>query len=101
MIDDNLNKIRARVFKRRPVLENIFTNYGKKTLSGYIKDCWQIPTISPDKEFLEIVFEFAQAHYGDSLAGQIKEQLIKKPLVSTVDHHGIWNHPVFVNSSLI
>ncbi len=97
----SLNEIKVQVFKKRPVLGEIENNFGDLTLSGYIKTAWEMPKQKPDQEFLKIISHFLNTIYGSNIADQARQQLLAKPLVSTIDHLGIWGHPIFVNADLI
>lgn len=100
-MQDDLAKIKQAVFAKRPVLQNIVEKFGTQTLEDYITTSWKIPEFEPDKLFLDTLNLELQKLYGHNLAKQATAQLKIKPSVSTVDHHGIWSHPIFVNSSCI
>ena len=98
---DSLQTIKKEVFKKRPVLQEIQKKFGGLKLRNYVKDAWEVPTKTPDAVFLNIVSFYAQSLFGQNIGEQVKSQLQKKPLVSTVSHLGIWGHPIFVNAELI
>ncbi len=98
---DIIEKMRKEVFLRRPALGEIAGSYGGEILKDYITKRWEVPGKPPDEDFLFVFGQLLKFYYGDDLAASATAQLIKKPLVSTVDHHGIWGHPIFVNSDLI
>lgn len=97
----NFETIKAEVFKKRPVLGEIENKFGALTLSGYVKTAWEMPKQKPNEAFLNIIENFLKSLYGKEIANKAKEQLFAKPLVSTIDHLGIWGHPIFVNADLI
>ncbi|HYV33414.1 MAG TPA: hypothetical protein VE973_01010, partial [Candidatus Limnocylindria bacterium] len=86
---------------RRPVLEEIANKYEAVSLKDYVKNYWETAVQPPEKIFLSVLSRELAAVYGKDAAASRVAQLEKKPLVSTIDHHGIWNHPFFVNSDLI
>jgi hypothetical protein len=98
---DNLQSIKLEVFKHRPVLKEIQDQYGSLTLANYVKTVWEVPKHKPNQAFLNIITEFLNSLYGSNIAKKAVDQLLNKPLVSTIDHLGIWGHPIFVNADLI
>lgn len=98
---DKLQPIKEAVFLRRPVLGEIAGRYGGQSLLSYVKDCWAVPKFLPDADFLAVLKAQATPLYGSELAEKAVIQLAARPLVSSIDHHGIWGHPFFVNSALI
>lgn len=97
----DLQEIKNEVFKRRPVLGEIEEKYGRSLLYNYIKNDWQSSKEKPDKVFLSVFKNITSEIYGNELAERALYQLARKPMVSTIEHHGIWGHPIFVNSALI
>jgi hypothetical protein len=98
---DELTKIKQAVFQKRPALKEIHDKFGHLNLKNYVKDVWEIPNQKPDKEFVNTVSQFLNTLYGSNIASQAEGQLLAKPLVSTIDHLGIWGHPIFLNADLI
>ena len=96
-----LEQIKQAVFAKRPVLADIAKKHGGQTLKAYIADSWAVPAAAPDPVFLETLKSQIAPVYGRPAAEKAAAQLLAKPLVSTIDHHGIWGHPFFVNSALI
>jgi hypothetical protein len=96
-----LDKIKKDVFAKRPVLLEIYNSHGAETLKDYVQKSWRVSSSPADPVFLGLLEESLSIVHGANIASEIKNQLSKKPLVSTVDHHGIWGHPIFVNSDLI
>src|SRR5436190_10958932 len=97
----DLEQIKAEVFAKRPVLREIADKFSDLTLKAYIKDGWQVPDSAPDESFLSVIKQEMLEIFGDETASALFRQLSKKPLISTIDHLGIWNHPIFVNADLI
>jgi len=96
-----LESIKTEVFKHRPVLKEIADRHSGESLYEYIKSGWQVPNVAPDPLFLDCLESALTEVYGTEISEQARHQLEAKPLVSTIDHHGIWGHPFFVNSALI
>lgn len=85
------------------VLKEIYDTYGHLTVFKYAQK-WEIaPKIFyPLREkFLKEAHKYAEEIYGSAKAEKIIFQLKNEALVSTIDHHGIFNHPFFLNSNLI
>ncbi len=93
-------EIQKMVFKKRPVLKEILEKYSNLPLQKYVQS-WQVGRQAPDKLFLEILRNKTAEIYTANLAESVYNQLLGKPLLSTISHLGIWNHPIFVNSDLI
>jgi hypothetical protein len=100
-MEKELNTIKTEVFKRRPVLQAINERFGKLYLNDYVLNGWQFLNQKPEEKFLQVFQNFVNKIYGPEIANKASVQLQFKPLLSTVDHHGIWNHPIFVNSTLL
>ncbi len=79
----------------------ILAKYGQTGLKDYVKKFWDVPQALTDNEFLQILKSELADIYNPELSDLVYSQLKEKPLVSTIDHLGIWNHPFFVNSGLI
>lgn len=100
-MDYNVEEIQKQVFLLRPALAQIVKQHGRSSLKDYVQKQWEITGQPPDETFTDILLAELRTLYGERLARAAAGQLAKKPLVSTIEHHGIWNHPIFVNSSLI
>ncbi|MBI3232396.1 MAG: hypothetical protein HYZ51_04970 [Candidatus Doudnabacteria bacterium] len=98
---NTLENIKNTVFKLRPVLKEIADLHSGESLSNYLRTGWQVPKSKPDRLFLYCLEQAVAEVYGKEIAVRARRQLENKPIVSTIDHHGIWNHPIFVNSALI
>ncbi len=95
-----LNTIKAEVFKRRPVLGEIYGTFGSQVLLDYIRQ-WPVPNVALDPLFMQAVFSVSENIFGSFIAQHISGQLQQQPLVSTIDHHGLWGHPIFVNADVL
>ena len=96
-----LQKIQQEVFARRPVLLDIIRQYGQASVIDYVQNFWEVPEQKPNELFLAVFKNELLKIYDQNTVEGVCKQLILKPLISTIDHQGIWNHPIFVNSSLI
>ncbi len=95
-----MEEIKKQIFVKRPVLGEIYKNFGHLKLAEYIR-LWQISHIEPDPLFLTVLNSKANGLYGAEIAQKLTEQIKSRPIVSTVDHLGIWGHPIFVNATTI
>ena len=98
---DNLDKIRSDVFAKHHTLANIYKEFGHKSLLEY-SGSW--PVFEPSKNletFLLYTKELLLEDNPTETVHKMIHQLGKNPLVSTIDHFGILNHPFFLNSNLI
>ena len=67
-------------------------------MTEYLKT-WQAPAQVPESLFLEVIKIYAERLYTKETATCLLRQLAQKPLVSTIDHLGVWGHPIFVNAT--
>ncbi len=93
--------MKTEVFIRRPILRTILNSHGKEILKKYVINSWKLSETKPDLVFLNVLKDQLLKIYDQETAGQAYKQMLEKPLVSTIDHLGVWNHPIFVNSALI
>jgi len=105
-IFESLEKLKNAIWSRRPILKDIMTKHGGKTLYDYSLDFLDVnKTPSLDKrkhELFEVVEKLLKARLGEQTAKKARKQLEKLPLVSTADHHGpIINNPFWINSNII
>jgi hypothetical protein len=93
------------IYDRRPVLGDIMTKHGQKNLYAYTLDFLDVnsnPTLDVRRgAFLDIVHDALVPKLGTIVADEVRAQLHRKPLVSTIDHHGIIDHPFFVNANIV
>jgi hypothetical protein len=92
--------LKTAVFEERPVLKNIYQEFGAQSVFDYVNQ-WKIPQVSVHPLFLEVLGGRISSLYGVNVASAAINQLSRSLLVSTVDHHGILNHPFFINSNLL
>lgn len=96
-----ITTIENEVFKRRPILKDIVSESGNQNLLSYIRNWEAGSAVGADSLFLECFAHVTSEIYGPAVAAKAKEQLLRKLLVSTIDHHGVWNHPIFVNAAVM
>ena len=94
-------QLKVVVFGRQKVLAKIYQEHGAKNLYEYVNG-WSLGSgAGLEDVFLRTLREALAEIYSANLAGEVALQLRAVPLVSTIDHHGILNHPFFVNSNLV
>jgi hypothetical protein len=98
---DNLSNLRDAVFAKQKSLAKIYSKSGKLNLSDYAA-LWPVGSLSERAGvFLSRLEESLKRSYPAELTEPVLAQIKSAPLVSTIDHHGILNHPFFLNSNLI
>lgn len=101
MLQSALNLLREKVFDRQKELAEIYRVSGNLSLADYVNG-WQVaPAADADYIFYKTVLDGLSELYGTQLALEAAAQLKGLPLVSTIDHIGLLNHPFFINSNLI
>ena len=98
---NELAKLQSAVFGKQRVLAEVQNQYGNLSLCDYVNS-WQVS--EPGKsapQLIQTAQKLLTNLYGPNIAEEIAQQLSRLPLVSTIDHHGILNHPFFLNSNLI
>ncbi len=105
MPDSVIEKLKTAIWKRRPILGEIMQRHGDKFLFDYAKDFMDVnesPFLDARKpELIECAEKLIEKRLGSEVAKGVTKQLLKKPLVSTTDHHGPIQHPFFLNSNII
>ncbi len=93
------------IWSRRPILGEIMQKHGDKTLQRYSQDFLDVnpsPLLDTRKEeLISIVDYLLSKRLNPEVAAGVCAQLRDCPLVSTTDHHGIIQHPFFVNANII
>jgi len=95
-----LEQIKKAVFARQKTLAEIYEKHGRLTLAEYVKS-WKTRPMSPDNLVVRHLEVSLRRIYGKELAAAVAVQFSENGLVSTIDHHGIFGHPFFLNSNLI
>lgn len=94
-----IESLKAEVFGRQKTLAEIYKSRGKENLFDYVNS-WRVNQNQVAWEFLAGFSTLLEKLYPDE-AESVISQFRPAPLVSTIDHHGILNHPFFINSNLI
>jgi len=98
---DNLDNLRDAVFAKQKSLAKIYSKSGRLSLSNYAAS-WPVGKSNERAGvFLSRLEESLKRFYPSGPIEPVMAQLKSAPLVSTIDHHGILNHPFFLNSNLI
>jgi hypothetical protein len=98
---DALNRLKAEVFAKQKTLAKIYKEFGEQSLFDYAQG-WKVSLVSKNtRAFFDSAGSLLQKVYPESVVNEALIQTGQMPLVSTIDHHGILNHPFFVNSNLI
>lgn len=104
-ISDILSAFKTAIWSRRPVLGEIMTKHGGKTLYRYSQDFFDVnksPLLDDRKpELIETARELIEKRLGKEVADKVAVQLKKMPLVSTADHHAPIDNPFWVNANII
>lgn len=100
MTNSQLEELKTEVFSRQTVLAEIYRIYGAQMISQYVAS-WQSLSLGIDNPFLHYMKKGAIELYGQAVAKAVVEEFETSGLVSTIDHHGLFGHPFFLNSNLI
>ena len=95
-----VDRLQSAVFQQRPTLSRLFEQHGDLSIQNYIAG-WKVSEQPISEIFLQSLRAEAETLYGAATAAAITAQLSTLPLVSTIDHHGILNHPFFLNANLL
>ncbi|MCL5774996.1 MAG: hypothetical protein M1333_02160, partial [Patescibacteria group bacterium] len=100
MEESVLEKIRTAVFARQKTLALIYERHGRLPLADYAKT-WKTQPVEPENLVARLLEKNLGRIYGEDLAVSVARQFLETGLVSTIDHHGLFGHPFFLNSNLI
>ncbi len=96
-----ISELRTVIMAKQQVLGRIYKDHAQESLANYSKS-WNVGVGIPETEnFLNVLRRLLFDIYGELIAKEVLSQLKSRPLVSTVDHLGIFGHPFFLNSNLI
>ncbi len=95
-----LEKLKNEVFDRQHVLKRIYLLSGGRSLYDYANS-WQAAPSAAGPEFFSVMEKSFGRLYGKAVAQAAARQIRDTGLVSTIDHHGIFGHPFFLNSNLV
>lgn len=100
-ISGQREKLRTAVLSKQKVLAGIYSKYGKLSLFDYVQT-WQVQSPVPRQQiFASYLRKVLLEQYPREIAEAAAQQFQDTSLVSTIDHHGILNHPFFINSNLV
>ena len=95
----DINLLIEAVLKKPNALGKIYKQYGQLSLFNYVNS-WPVNNNVLDSGFIQLLEEVFK-EYCPTESHQVIQQIINLPLVSTIDHYGILNHPFFINSNLV
>lgn len=102
---DSFQQIKTAVLSKRPVLNELISKRGTKSLYEYTKEYISVnlnPPIKQRQDELVNTFKAEVAKLlGAEVAAKAARQLERYYYVSTADHHGPICHPFFVNANLL
>jgi hypothetical protein len=97
-------RLKNEVLGKQTVLGRIYRRFRQDSLFDYANN-WQVSNTDTATEFRKPFFtvlqELSEKIYGKTVSEAVTAQLERIPVVSTIDHHGLLNHPFFLNSNLI
>jgi hypothetical protein len=98
----DLERLKQVVFAKQRTLGAIYHAHGSATLADYA-GTWRIEPVQVEgfEALLLVLQDLSLKLFGQEVAGQLAASLKARPLVSTIDHHGIFGHPFFLNSNLV
>ena len=98
---DALERLKTEVFGKQKVLAKICAKFGSASLLNYTEG-WSISRPSDNsRKFFALARRQLIKIYPNTIVDEALAQVNQQPLVSTIDHHGVLNHPFFINSNLI
>ncbi|MEI7511166.1 MAG: hypothetical protein WCJ84_03350 [Candidatus Peregrinibacteria bacterium] len=104
-IEKSFQEIQKKVFKKRPVLEEVIFRNGQKTLFEYAEDYLDVnlnpPILKRQVDFITTFKSEVKRLLGSNVAEAAAKQLAKYYFVSTADHHGPICHPFFINTNIM
>lgn len=93
------------IFEKRPIFGAIMKKHGEKNLYEYSKDFLDVNNHQLLKKRRPLCTKIVKKELAKRLPKKIvkgvETQLLKKPLVSTTDHHAIIDHPFWLNANII
>ncbi len=102
---DTFQQLRDSILSKRPILKELVTKRGDKSLYEYTKEYISVnlnPPIQHRQDELVSTFQEEVAKIlGDEIASKAARQLSKYYYVSTADHLGPISSPFFVNANLV
>lgn len=99
MTNHLLEKLKKEVFGKQKILAEIYKDHNRESLYNYA-NAWQTGSSGISNDFTFAAKALLEKYY-PNVASDVLNQLRNQMLISTIDHHGILNHPFFINSNLI
>jgi hypothetical protein len=95
-------EVRARVIEKSPVLGEIISKHGSKTLFNYFSETLAPAPDSVERKgpMLSVLSGMAGDLIGPGVVENIQKEMQSNYSVSTADHHGPLTHPFFVGSNV-
>ncbi len=97
---NDINLLKSAVFGRRNVLAKIHAQQGLVSLFNYVTG-WPHPAGFAGEPAVAVIKDLARKYLGVQAVAELASQIEEQSLVSTVDHHGIFGHPFFLNANLL
>ena len=95
-------QLKDHIFSRQRTLSDIYNRYGRLDLKSYVNSWTVSKQANPERDlFLSEIKNCLSVLYPAKISSEVFGQLATFPLISTVDHLGLLNHPFFLNSNLI
>ncbi len=97
---NDTDRLKEKIFGRQNVLAKIHAQQGLVSLFDYVIG-WQTGPGFSDESITSVIRDLAGKSLTPNEAQEVASQIQSLPLVSTVDHHGIFGHPFFLNANLM
>jgi hypothetical protein len=94
-----LSQLVTLVLKQPNTLSQIYKQYGNLSLFDYV-NFWSVNRGKVDSALTHTLSKVIKEYYPQDYQS-IVESLLACPMVSTIDHYGILNHPFFINANLV
>lgn len=100
-----VESLKKKIYKSRPIFGRIVGKHGKKSLYEYSKKFLEVhedaKLDSRRPICLHVVKKEVERRLGPEVAENVERQLLRKPLVSTMDHHAFIDHPFWINADIV
>lgn len=101
-----MDKLLQEIFERQPIFAGIMKRHGHETVLEYVRHLFGSVTNHPyyserNAQLSNTVSEIVSARLGSTVGEEVEQQIQKFPLVSTIDHHALVQHPFFLNTNII
>ncbi len=97
---NRVEKLREYVLSRQHTLAGIYRAHGGEALATYVRN-WKKPNGPADDRAVRAIRSSAASIYGTEVGERLAGQLAEVPRVSTIDHHALLCHPIYLNANLI